>query len=645
VPIEQNEPLNEQREWLRVTLASIGDAVITTDVEGRITFMNPVAQAVTGWRQEEAAGLALETVFNIVNEETRRTVENPAVKALREGVVVGLANHTLLISKDGTERPIDDSAAPIRNAKGEVAGVVLVFRDISERRQAERALQESEERFRLLVEGTRDYAIFMLDPQGRVVSWNSGAEHIKGYSADEIMGKDFSCFYSAEAREAGVPRQLLNRAAMEGRVENEGWRVRKDGSQFWADAVITALRDNSGRLRGFSKVTRDMTERHQLDQTKLAAEVLAELGRRKDEFLAMLSHELRNPLAAIHNGMELLRPLQSDDPLHQGAWGIVERQLHKLTKLVDELLDVSRVTSGTIQLQREHIDLRVIVEHALETARPQIVERRHELSVSLPSEVIWVLADAIRVEQVLVNLLTNAAKYTDAGGRIWLNLTGEDGTAVLRVRDNGAGIEPELLNNIFDLFAQSARSLDRSQGGLGVGLTVARRIVELHGGSIEAASAGLGQGSEFSVHLPTSSPPSSAAESASLPSTRVARLRVLVVDDNKDAADCVALLLRHAGHETQTAYSSYEALDLAAAFHPDAILLDLGLPEIDGYEVARRLRAKPEFSKVWLIALSGYGQESDRQRAREAGCDAHMLKPATLKQIEEELEALGKRRT
>ena len=252
MPVNESEPLHEQREWLRVTLSSIGDAVITTDVNGRITFMNPVAQAVTGWHLEDATGVALETVFNIVNEETRQTVENPAIKALREGVVVGLANHTLLISKDGTERPIDDSAAPIRNAKGEIAGVVLVFRDITERRLAERALQESEERFRLLVEGTRDYAIFMLDPQGRVVSWNSGAERIKGYAAQEIIGKHFSCFYSDEAREAGLPNQLLDRAAAEGRVENEGWRVRKDGSQFWADVVITALRYESCKLRGFS---------------------------------------------------------------------------------------------------------------------------------------------------------------------------------------------------------------------------------------------------------------------------------------------------------------------------------------------------------------------------------------------------------
>lgn len=308
--MSQDEPRGaayEEAESMRVTLSSIGDAVISTDMQGAITFMNPVAEAVTGWAFDEAAGAALETVFRIVNEETRQTAENPAVKALRDGVVVGLANHTLLISRDGTERPIDDSAAPIRNARGEVAGVVLVFRDVTERRNAERALQESEERFRLLVEGTYDYAIFMLDPEGNVTTWNTGAQRIKGYRADEIIGKHFSIFYPAEALERGWPQEELRRATAQGRFEDEGWRVRRDGSQFWANVIITALKDKNGNIRGFSKITRDLTERRQLERARLHAEVMSDLSRRKDEFLAMLSHELRNPLSPILNAVEMLR--------------------------------------------------------------------------------------------------------------------------------------------------------------------------------------------------------------------------------------------------------------------------------------------------------------------------------------------------
>src|SRR5262249_11210309 len=284
--------LHEQQEWFRVTLASIGDAVITTDTNGWVTFRNPVAQAVTGWTLKEAAGVPLDSVFKIVNEETRRTVENPATRALREGLVVGLANHTLLISKDGTERAIDDSAAPIRNAKNEVVGVVLVFRDVSERRKAERALRESEERFRLLVEGTHDYAIFMLDPRGNIVSWNTGAERIKGYKAEEIVGKHFSAFYPKEAIDKGLPEAELKTAAAEGRFEDLGWRVRKDGLKFGPSVAIPPLRDEAGTLRGFSKTPGALTEPHQREGAKLRAEVMAAPNRRKDEFLAMLSHEL-----------------------------------------------------------------------------------------------------------------------------------------------------------------------------------------------------------------------------------------------------------------------------------------------------------------------------------------------------------------
>jgi PAS domain S-box-containing protein len=636
--------LHEQQEWFRVTLASIGDAVITTDTNGWVTFMNPVAQALTGWTLKEAVGVPLESVFKIVNEETRRTVENPAAKALREGLIVGLANHTLLIGRDGTERPIDDSAAPIRNAKNEVVGVVLVFRDVGERRKAERALRESEERFRLLVEGTLDYAIFMLDPRGNVVSWNTGAERIKGYKAEEIVGKHFSTFYPKEAVDKGWPEAELKTAAVEGRFEDLSWRVRKDDSQFWANVVITALRDEAGNLRGFSKITRDITERHQLERAKLQAEVMADLNRRKDEFLAMLSHELRNPLAAILNALHLLRLQKYEDPVQQRARGMIERQVEQLTRLVDDLLEVSRITSGRVRLRQEYLDLRGIVDRAVEVVRPLIAQRQHELSVALPPEPVWLFADPTRAEQVVVNLLSNAAKYTDERGRVWLTVRREGDEAVLRVRDSGLGIAPDLLPCIFDLFTQADRSLDRAQGGLGVGLSVVQRVVEMHGGRVEASSAGLGRGSEFTVRLPVAPPPTGQPPAGSAKTAEPAArgLRVLVVDDNVDTADSAAMLLRQSGRDVRVAYSGKAALETALAFQPDVVLLDLGLPEIDGYEVARRLRQNPVHNNVELIAVSGYGQEADRQRSKEAGFDEHVVKPVDPGKLQ---ELLTRRRT
>ena len=628
------EAVHEQQEWLRVTLSSIGDAVITTDTNGCITFMNPAAQAVTGWKLEEASGLPLDAVFKIVNEETRTTAENPANRALREGLVVGLANHTLLIAKDGAERPIDDSAAPIRSSKGEVAGVVLVFRDVTERRKAERALFESEERFRLLVEGTRDYAIFMLDQQGNIASWNTGAERIKGYKAEEIIGKHFSCFYPKEAVDRGWPEKELKMAAADGRFEDVGWRIRKDGSQFWADVVITALRDNASNLRGFSKITRDITERQQLERAKLQSEMMADLNRRKDEFLAMLSHELRNPLSPILNAVGLLRLLKQQDPIQQQARAIIERQVEQLTHLVDELLEVSRITTGRIRLKQEHVDIRGIVQCAIETVRLLVTQRKHELSVTLPPEPIWLFADSTRMEQVVVNLLTNAAKYTDDGGHIWLTVQQEGEEAVLRVRDTGVGIAPDLLPQIFDLFTQAERSLDRAHGGLGVGLTVVQRVAELHGGRVEAYSAGLGEGSEFIVRLPVILPPLLQSPTLTKPDGGNAqRLRVLVVDDNVDSADSTALLLRAIGHEARVVYSGSKAVDTAMEFQPNVVLLDIGLPEMDGYETMRRIRANQEFRRLPIIALTAKAMKGDREKCLEAGASDYVAKPVNTEQL------------
>ena len=637
---QPGETLPEQEQWLRVTLSSIGDAVITTDTNANVTFLNPAAESLTGWSLQEASGAPLSSVFQIINEETRQVAENPAIRSLREGLVVGLANHTLLIARDGTERPIDDSAAPIRDLQGQVVGVVLVFRDVSQRRRQERILQENEERFRLLVESVKDYAIFMLDPRGIVISWNAGAEHIKGYAADEIIGQHFSRFYTPDAIATGFPDFELRTAAAVGRFEDEGWRLRKDGSKFWANVVITAVRDATGTLRGFAKVTRDLTERRKLERSKAQSEALAELNRRKDEFLAMLSHELRNPLAPISTAVQVLRLDQEVDAARQTAMSILERQVAHLTRLVDDLLEVSRISTGRIRLQPEHVDLRHIAERAVEVVRSSIAQREHELSVSPDSDPVWLHADPTRIEQVIVNLLTNAAKYTNVKGQIRLTIEREGNEAVLRVADTGVGIAPDLLPNVFDLFSQAERSLDRSQGGLGVGLTIVQRLVSMHGGHVEAHSAGLGQGSEFVVRLPLAQ--NEASQSARLspePAKRpVGGLRVLVVDDNRDAANSMAMLLRLAGHDVEVAYSAESAIGAALALRPHVMFLDIGLPMMDGYEVARRLRQHSQLQNTRIAALTGYGRDSDQKQAQEAGFDAHLVKPVDPSKIREFLE-------
>lgn len=387
-------------------------------------------------------------------------------------------------------------------------------------------------------------------------------------------------------------------------------------------------------------------------ERKLAekTQALAELDHRKDEFLAMLSHELRNPLAPLFNAVQLLRRRKDQDPVQQQAHAIIERQAGQLNHLIDELLEISRISTGRVQLRREQVTLGSIVSRALETTQPLIAQVRHVLAVTVPSQPIWLYADAVRLEQVVVNLLTNAAKYTDRSGQISVDVQQEGDFAVLRIADNGIGIDPELLPHIFELFTQAGRSLDRSQGGLGVGLCLVQRLVELHGGSVSARST-VGQGSEFVVRLPTI-PPASLQKSAMVagtPSTTYPAahsanaLRILVVDDNVDAAQSMMALLQMSDHEVKLAFDGPSALVAAGAWRPDVVLLDIGLPGINGYEVARRLRQDAELGQTVLIALTGYGQESDRQNSRAAGFDYHLTKPTDYAEIEKLIKLAASR--
>jgi PAS domain S-box-containing protein len=737
-------------------------------------------------------------------------VEDPCAKVLRSGVVVGLANHTVLIAKDGTERPVDDSAAPIFDYEGEVAGVVLVFRDVTKRREQERLLRESERRKTAIIQGALD-CIIEIDHENRILEFNPAAEQTFGFRREDVLGQklvDLIIPQSLRERHRQAMAHYL--ATGEGpilgkRIEMTG--LRADGTEFpieltvirsplegppmftaylrditerqRAEAVMeflaqtraalaalvdrdSALQQAAGAMVPFfadwcvlytissegniehqacahhdpekQRILKEMLDRYPFDWSNSSASVQAlrsgeaqfiadlpdalltniardqthidllraldpksiisiplrvrdrtigtitfvatepsrlytpgdvrfaeELARsvaiaidnahlfnsvktadrQKDEFLAMLAHELRTPLAAIRYATEVAR-LPEVDPKVE-LLDIVERQVQNLVRLIDDLLDISRISRGKILLRREYLDASVIARRAVASVRPILEGKNHELDFELAEEPMPIYADPMRAEQTVVNLLTNAVKYTHDGGRISLRVYPEDQEVVIRIKDTGIGIAPEILPRVFDLFTQADQSLDRSQGGLGVGLAVTRRLVEMHGGTVAAHSEGVGHGSEFTLRLPLCDavPPedSTIPIRAERPATS---LRILVVDDNRDTADTEALLLRAHGHQVEVAHDGPAALELAHQFRPHVFLLDLGLPGLNGYEVAVRLR-KEGFANEPLIAISGYGQPDDRERCRQAGFDHHLVKPvensallALLREVEPE---------
>lgn len=499
---QQFDELTRQREQLAATLRSIGDAVIVTDATGRICSLNPIAERLTAWDDAAARGQMLTDVFRIVHEESRQSVASPVERVISERAIVGLANHTLLIAHDGTERPIDDSAAPIHDASGRLAGIVLVFRDTTERRERERSL------------------------------------------ADD--------------------------------------------------------------------------------------------ARRKDEFLALLAHELRNPLAPMASALQILQLSESESVSSREAREVAQRQLTQLTRLVDDLLDVSRIMRGKVELRRERLELSSVLAQAVETAQPTIDADRHTLTVIVPPQPIWIDADRVRITQVLSNLLSNAAKYTAPEGQIRLEAQGLGDQVTICVSDNGIGIEAAKLPHVFEMFMQVAPGAERSQGGLGIGLTLVKSLVELHGGHIEADSGGKNQGSRFTVYLPSVSaaPPAKAVPVSSPAASEAGPSRqILVVDDNIDAARSLAMLLRLRGHDVALAFGGEEALAAVRQRQPELIFLDIGMPGMDGLEVARRLRAEFDTTMV-LVALTGWGTEQDRQKSREAGFDRHLTKPVDLAAVE-----------
>jgi len=615
-----SRPENTLEQRMQLLIEAVTDyGIFMLDPEGRIISWNSGAQKLQGWRRDEILGRHFSTFYppdavasGWPQEELRLARQRGRFE-----------DEGWRVRKDGSRFWANVIITALYGPMGELTGFAKITRDLTERRRHEEELRVSEERFRLLVDSVRDYAIFLLSPEGIVESWNAGAEAIKGYRAEEIVGHDFRQFYTPEDREAGKPDAALATARAQGRVEMEGWRVRKDGSLFWANVVITAVYDPTGELRGYAKITRDMSERRRLEE-------LERSSRRMNEFLAMLAHELRNPLAPIRNAVTIMQLETLASPVLRNCRDVIDRQLTHVTRLVDDLLDVGRLTTGKIKLRKELLRLSDVVARSVETVRPLVSARHHTLEIEQPVEPVYVQGDSTRLSQVLQNLLVNAAKYTPDNGRIELRVDASDGFAYICVKDNGRGISPQDLQRIFQLFvqAESAHSA-ASESGLGIGLTLARSLAEMHGGSIEAASAGLGQGSTFTLRLPLGSH-SGSAESERARDEAAGGLRVLVVDDNRDSADSATDVLRLLGNQVESAYNGESAIELARRLRPQMILLDLAMPGMDGYEVRKRLLADTDPAGVYLVAMTGFGNEEDKRRTRDAGFDAHLTKPVEL---------------
>lgn len=514
-----------------------------------------------------------------------------------------------------------------------------------------------------VIENVREYAIFSTDLQRRVTSWNTGAQRLLGFGEQEVLGQPADFIFTPEDRADGAPEREARTALAEGRAADERFHQRKDGNVFWASGALMLMRDPAGDAVGFVKILRDQSaaraaqqalERSQhelleaLEVARRARDELQQADAAKDRFLAVLSHELRNPLASIDSAAALLVTAETTAEDRAAAAQVVARQAAAMTILLDDLLDISRLTLGRLVLQREAVNLAEVVDRALESVRPMLETAHHVLSVDLPPRAVRVDADPVRLAQVFSNLLTNSIKYTPPSGTITLRARTEGAEVVVTVSDNGIGIEPAQIEEMFEMFAQGRADGGRSAGGLGIGLALARSIVQLHGGRISARSGGAGRGSEFTVYLPTGrgkAAPRPAASGSNAPQRAPTKPgRILVADDNADVGWGMTRLLEVAGYQTVLVHSGEDALLEAARRMPDIAILDIGMPDLSGHEVAQRLRAMEGGEALVLIAVTGWGQAAEEQASKAAGFDAHMTKPVNLRKLSAQVDELMERR-
>ena len=624
---------NEDR--MRSVIDHVLDGIISIDAAGTITTFNPAAERIFGYSAEEVIG---HNVKMLMPDPYKREHDSYIGNYLRTGQakIIGTGREVTGQRKDGRTFPMELAISEFsfgdsRYFTGIVRDVTERKRAEEERKRAEEELREAEERMRSVVDHVVD-GIITIDERGNIQSYNPAAENIFGYTRNQVLGQNVKMLmpepyhgehdgyisnylHTGKPKIIGIGREVLGK--------------RRDGTVFPMELAVSAF--HIGQRRYFTGIVRDITERKRLeDQLRQRVADLAEADRQKNDFLAMLSHELRNPLGPMRNALYIMKMAHSDPGVIGEAQGMIERQLQQLVRLVDDLLDVSRIIRGKIDLRKERLDLAQVIRRAVETAQPVIDANGHELDVVVPQQPIWVMGDLIRLAQVLANLLTNAAKYTTKPGRIAVMLTQQGGDAVIAVKDQGEGIPPELLPRVFELFVQGDHTLARSQGGLGIGLTLVRRLIEMHNGQVAASSGGAGRGSEFTVRLPMlpqNIQASEAPQALARALRKGASKRVLVVDDNVDAANSIAKILRLFGHDVRCVYDGPSALSEAQTYQPEVFVLDIGLPGMDGYQLAKRLRANDAFKRAPLIAVTGYGQDDDRARSREAGFNYHLTKP------------------
>jgi PAS domain S-box-containing protein len=500
-------------------------------------------------------------------------------------------------------------------------------------------LHATAEQFHILVDSVEEYAIYLLDQNGNVITWNTGAEKIKGYSVEEIIGKNFASFYTADEVAAGKPQRNLREAARRGYIRDQGLRVRKDGSTFEAEVIITALRDDTGKIRGFSKVTRDITDQirsREFEAEKIAAQ---KANKAKDNFLAALSHELRTPLTPalaaatyLEDNAERLPPEFVEDIR------IIKRNVQLQARLIDDLLDLTRIARGKLHLELEDCDAHQIIQNALETASSAIAAKQLKVSTQLEAKSYHILADCIRLQQVFWNLINNAAKFTSPAEKITIRtFNDEQARFHFEITDTGIGIEPKRLPSLFQPFEQADPSVTRQFGGLGLGLAISKRLIDLHHGTIEAESRGRSFGATFKITLETLPEGAAAVGLKDRIGGKASKpLRILLVEDHQDTRRTLSRLLTHFGHNVVTADNVEDAMSIMGSDNIEVVLCDIGLPDGSGYEIAAQARAK---GNIKAIALTGFGTEQDVRRSKEGGFDFHLVKPINFQELQTALDA------
>jgi two-component system CheB/CheR fusion protein len=661
IDITERKQAEEVRLWLSAVVNASADGIVSFGLDLTVLSWNAACEQVFGYSAQEMIGQSLAVTAPGQEEQMQENA-----RRLAEGKAVNFT--TTRRRKDGTDIRVALTVSPIRDHDGQVIGGTAIVRDITEAERAREALRASEERMRLVVENAREYAIFSIDLARNVTTWNTGAERLLGYGEKEALGQSGDMIFIPEDRAAGAPEAEARHALREGRATDDRFHVRKDGSRFWASGVSMLMRDSAGNAVGFVKILRDMTEQRETEEAlkrsqqelvqALADQQQAQRGLEaadaaKDRFLAVLSHELRNPLASIASASELLMMSDLPEAAMEKAAQVVQRQARAMKVLLDDLLDVSRLSLGRLKLARRPVSVASIVETALETTRPLVQAAGHQLSLQLPAQEIEVDGDPLRLAQVVANLITNSTKYTPEGGKIGVSAELLDSEVVITVSDNGIGMDASEIDRMFDLFSQGESAVNRSSGGLGIGLALSRNIVEMHGGWIMASSDGPGRGSQLRIGLPLlrtggTRPPSTVllppvTRPTAAPQDAQAQL-ILVADDNGDAAWGMAKLLELSGYRALLAGGGEEAWRLAQEHRPQIALLDIGMPDLSGHEVARRLRGTDWGRSMVLIAATGWGQEDDVRESLEAGFDAHLTKPLNVGRIKALLDELSAQR-